>query len=522
MKLWFSCCLILGATFVSGSITTEKTFDPYKTLQEIDEKFWQQIYTYHQKQLKRYQKTLAGLFDAECSISQNVTNYLEPICKDGLAELFDPKYENSRIDFRNADRNINFSNASMLDIISSFYQILQFKVDNRDEKYVTNFIKKISSIDKIEEEKIIDPYFLKIFIGKNLYHFCLNYDGNSMSKQTGNCVIRKILIDKETGMECPFAAEYWTSFAELNKSRKFLFNLLLCLEVSRRKIEDPERFRNFEKVDGSKLKIPGGKDIYWDLPILGSIVIGLELMNDQIIDKSDFFITGEKYCCFSEKDPNDQKEREEHIKNLLQTYCRYKNFQMVNQFLEEVQRLYKQFVGLKVTDRVLYSGKEGTFIPAITQKEQEIENLKRTVNIFSSIRTAINYASDVHVVDIADDDNNFFYAILQCLQPNVRYINIVQGDGNWQVAEILRKFLSPLSEERDRIVFPFPEEFWGNLEEKLNRQVIVLDATSRDANCVKHLCPVSGSWFLHNISKKYKQAIILLWRGDRWQAVLPD
>ena len=59
------------------------------------------------------------------------------------------------------------------------------------------------------------------------------------------------------------------------------------------------------------------------------------------------------------------------------------------------------------------------------------------------------------------------------------------------------------------------------MEEKLNRQVIVLDATSRDANCVKYLCPDSGSWFLHNISNEYKQAIILLWRGNRWQAVLP-
>ena len=26
----------------------------------------------------------------------------------------------------------------------------------------------------------------------------------------------------------------------------------------------------------------------------------------------------------------------------------------------------------------------------------------------------------------------------------------------------------------------------------------------------------------NNVSKKYKQAIILLWRGNRWQAVLPD
>lgn len=502
IKLCFVCCLIIRATFVEAVITKEEA---YKALKDFDAEFWRDvIYPCYQNQLVKNQR-----------IAQNVSEYLEPIRKDGLTELFDHNYENSRIDFRNADRNINFSNASMLDIISSFYRILQCKVDSRDDEYVTKYIGDISKIKTTEQETYIDPYFLEIYIGKNLYHFCLDYNGYDGSEQPGNCVIRKVLIGSN-GKESPFVAEYWSSYADLNKSRQFLFNLLLCLEVSRRKIEDPERFSVFEKDDGTKLKIPGFKDIFFKLPILGSIVIGLELMNDQIIGMEEFFVTTGKYYCFSGTD------RKEPIQNLLQTYCYYKNFQTVDQFLEEIKRLYEQFIGLKVTDRVLYSGKEGTFTPPITQKKQEIENLKRTVNIFSSIRTAINYASDVHVVDIANDDNNFFYAILQILQPSVRYIDVTQSDGNWQVAEILRKFLSPLSEERDRIVFPFPEEFWENLEEKLNRQVIVLDATSRDANCVKHLCLDSGSCFLHNISKKYKQAIIFLWRGNRWQAVLPD
>lgn len=503
IKLCFVCCLIFRSIFVEADIAPEEA---YEALKDFDAEVWRDvIYPCYQNQLIKNQ-----------GIAQNVSEYLDPICKDGLSELFDPDYENSRIDFRNADRNINFSSASMLDIISSFYQILQCKVDNRDEEYKTNYIGNIGTIEKTEREMYIDPYFLEIFVGEELYHFCLDYNGDERSDQPGNCEIRRVIIDKETGKESPFAAEYWSSYAQLNKTRKFLFNLLLCLEVSRRKIEDPERFSVFEKDDGTKLKIPGFKDIYCNLPILGAIVIGLELMNDQIIGMEEFFVTTGKYYCFSGTD------REEPIKNLLQTYCYYKNFQTVDQFLEEIQRLYEQFVGLKITDRVLYSQDGENFIPAKIQKTQGIENLKRTVKIFSSIRRAINYANDVHIVDIANDDNNFFYAILQILQPSVRYIDVTQSDGNWQVAEILRKFLSPLSEEKDRIVFPFPEEFWENLEEKLNRQVIVLDATSRDANCVKHLCPDSGSWFLRNVSKKYKQAIILLWRGNRWQAVLPD
>lgn len=129
---------------------------------------------------------------------------------------------------------------------------------------------------------------------------------------------------------------------------------------------DPERTRVFLMDDGSRVEIPGFKDIYCKLPILGAIVMGLELMNNQIINRGDFFVTGGKYCCFSNLSKGGYgnciplnariEERENHIKNLLHVYCHYKNFQTVDQFLEEVQMLYEQFIELKVTDRVLFTG----------------------------------------------------------------------------------------------------------------------------------------------------------------------
>ena len=301
MKLWFSCCLIFGATFVNGGITEEETFDPYKTLQEIDEKFWQQIYTYHQKQLKRYQKTLAGLFDAECSISQNVTNYLEPFyASNGLPKLFG---EPTPIDI-SKNSTLDFSSASMLNIISMFYEILQCKAYYRDDReggYNTNSIGLLGKIGFNEDNfgllnngKMIDPYFTKINIAEKEYHLHFNYSGGKNSKQPGNCCLKQ-------GNESP---QKWINGRTYNcklldNDHYILQNLLLCLEVSRRKVEDGDRL-----------------DVYCKLPILGAIIMGLELMNTQKIIKNDFFVG--KYCCFS------KKEREKNIKNLLYTFFKYK------------------------------------------------------------------------------------------------------------------------------------------------------------------------------------------------------
>ena len=485
IKLCFVCCLIFRATFVEAVITKEEA---YEALKDFDAEFWRdKIVPYYQEQLERWQNTFALLFDPGCPIAQNVASYLDPICKDGLPELFDPDYENSREDFREADRKVNFSSASMLDIISSFYRILQCKVDNRDKEYETNYIGVISNIRTTEHETYIDPYFLEIFVGKNLYHFCLDYNGDERSDQPGNCEIRRVIINKETGKESPFAAEYWSSYAELNKSRMFLFNLLLCSEVSRRKVMDPKR-GDF-------------KDRFCDLPILGTIVIGLELMNDQIINKDDFFVTGKKYCCFSNTYRN-YMEREEHIKNLLEKFVEYKNFQTVNQFRKEVRRLYQQFIELKITDRVLYLDAEHK---SVFQKHTPIQGI-------SSVKNTLNYCS-YHIVDINSEEHSLWFAILQNMNPNRYYEGKVGGilsnkDFRWE------------SKKESQV------EFLKYLEKIFQQKFIILDATVTDGNCTKWLFnekgdeDIRGCYYLNGAP--YEQAIILLWRGDRWQAVLPD
>ena len=77
------------------------------------------------------------------------------------------------------------------------------------------------------------------------------------------------------------------------------------------------------------------------------------------------------------------------------------------------------------------------------------EKFKKTTKIFPSIRNAVN-KGNVHILDITADDNSFFYGILQSLQPDIRYINVTQGNENWQVAEILRKVLCSLPDKREK------------------------------------------------------------------------
>ena len=139
IKLCFACCLTFRATFVEAIIIKEEA---YEALKDFDAEFWRDvIYPYFQNQLVKNQW-----------IAQNASKSLDSIRKDGLTELFDPDYENSGSDFRNAARNIDFLNASMLDVISSFYQILQCKVDSRDKEYETNYVGNIRTVDTTEKE----------------------------------------------------------------------------------------------------------------------------------------------------------------------------------------------------------------------------------------------------------------------------------------------------------------------------------------------------------------------------------
>ena len=126
-----------------------------------------------------------------------------------------------------------------------------------------------------------------------------------------------------------------------------------------------------------------------------------------------------------------------------------------------------------------------------------------------------------HIVDITNNDDNFLYAISQCLNPDKRYFGMSQKDE----VEGLRQLLCEAPEERGKGRFIFTQDNWLWLEDKLERDIIVCDATSDD-NCVFSSDDngYSRGYFsiLARPFRRYKENIILLWRGDRWQAVLPN
>ena len=230
IKLCFVGCLIFRATFVEAVIDQEEA---YEALKIFDAEFWQnKIVPYYQEQLKRDRNSLDFLFG---SITQDVFNYLDPFyVSNGLPKLFN---EPTPVDVSKKS-TLDFSETTMIDVISMFYEILQCKVyfrDDRDGGYKTNF-KCIPLVKEETDEKALDPYFSQISIGNKSYHFCLDYNGNEKSRQPGNCCLR----------QCNEEAQQWCIDykynAVLNDNDHYILqNLLLCLEVSRRKIEDPNR-----------------------------------------------------------------------------------------------------------------------------------------------------------------------------------------------------------------------------------------------------------------------------------------
>lgn len=527
IKLSLACCLMSSVTFLNAVITKNEA---YEVLKKFEKDFWKNHIVLHYERELEWYDTLADLVSMKYFLAESVSEYLDPIRKDGIAELLNPDYVNTREYLRNANRELDFSNASMLSVVSIFYQILQCKVDFRDhvlnlpcrschrkckiyknkqkchrlknfklqeastsdieDLYLTDYIGNLSEIKTQQQEQKIDPYFTKIKIGKNLYHFCLDYNGAEVADQPGNSVIREPLFKDDKELDSP--APQWTEHEALNNNYYILQNLLLCLEVSRRHVIDPSRTYVFETPNGDELKIPGFKDIYCDLPILGAIVMGLELMNDQIISPDEFFSSKSEYCCFS------GNNRENHIKALVETFCRYKNFQKKKQFLEEIKRLYDQFIHLNVTDRAISLDEEHKAV---------IQNCIPTKGIGAVNRT-LSYC-EYHIVDINSEDNSLWFAILQNMNPNKYY------EGN--SCRILSDKDFQLDAETQVKILNF-------LEENFQQTFVILDATVTDGNCTKWLSEgtVFSSYYL-NCSPLRKKPIVLLYRGNtHWQAVLPD
>ena len=476
IKLCFVCYLILKTSFVLAVISQEVA---YKALRNFDINF-----LVNRVKMDRSRGT--------CDENKSITEYLELLRKKDTGKI----------------KPLNFSEATLGEVILNFYRIIQCKVDSRGEKYKTNFIGEIHSIVTTEIEKGIDPYFTEIIVDKRQYHFCLHYNGGG--DQPGNCCLRQIDEKPQPWFRSDDRDPECIVYNSLlnDDEHRVLQNLLLCLEVARRKIADPNRFIEFEVGDDASPEGPDFDDVFFDLPILGAIVVGLELMNDQIIDPNDFFL-GE-CCCFS------GDAREENIKNLLLIFCQYKNFQTVEQFLETVGKLYEQFIAQKVTDQVLYLLEDENFgLPQKCRNLGGITQPKGRAEAYSYVREEVAM-HDAHIVDVTNDENNFFYAVLQALNPNNRYLNVIRGDRSWLAAENLKKSLYNV-----KVIFPLNKGRWTFLNGRLGYDIIVLDATSFDDNFVKTIYNPQGFCGLDYL-RNLQQAIILLWRGDRWQAVLPN
>ena len=126
-----------------------------------------------------------------------------------------------------------------------------------------------------------------------------------------------------------------------------------------------------------------------------------------------------------------------------------------------------------------------------------------------------------HIVD--NNDRN--HSLQSAVQQSMKQQNYKRGNGS-----------IPLTENLFDKDFQFKAENKGevlnSLEEKLQRKVVVLDATSvlrgtelQKSFVAKYLN--SGKVYRNSFQKvleryKNKRKIILLWRGNRWQAVLPD
>ena len=432
--------------------------------------------------------------------------------------------------------DVNFSAASMLDVISMFYEILQCKVDCRCETYKTYAIGKLYDIRFNEihfaltrEGKKIDPFPFIATIGDNRYYLHLNYDGGDVIKhQPGNSCLRQLGENQ---------AQPWAIYHVYNNTLNdddhyILQNLLLCLEISRRKVLDPNRWREVKEPDGKISQIHGLTDKFCNLPILGAITIGLELMNDQII-KADEFFAG-KYHCFS------GENRESNIKKLLQIFCQHQDFQTIEQFLDKIQTLYKRFINLKINDRVLPLTEEINLTqPTKRRRLGSFANPKtmeliRKELIEHNKHTRETGTLNLHIVDVTDDENDFFYAMRQALHPGINFANVKPKGDLWEETMALRKFLCDSRDEKEKILFPFTKEDWAHWEQKLGYRLIVLDATSFDSAYIKAIGyqhdydPQNPQVYtiaccnLRQISCDYqKKDILLCWCGNHWQTVLP-
>lgn len=168
IKLCFACCLIFRATSVGAIITQEEA---YEALKNFDAEFWVRYLIPYDELCSSGRK----------SIVKSVTKYLEPLREREVFKIINADSEEGKtqpLDFTQLDKKLDFSEAKLGEVIFNFYRILQSKVDNRDEEYVTRYKGEFWNITFDEDHyaldmsnEKIDPYFSELIINENRYFF---------------------------------------------------------------------------------------------------------------------------------------------------------------------------------------------------------------------------------------------------------------------------------------------------------------------------------------------------------------
>ena len=210
-------------------------------------------------------------------------------------------------------KGLDFKDLLFAESVGNMIAILQTKLDCIGDIYQPQ---RIDNIDNSEDEEAADPYYANLCIDYNkkiYYHFTLNYSGQSkFAKQPGNSIIRQSIKwgdHDRTAYSINYSRDDYFNYLQKNKGLK---DLLLSLEVARRKVTDR----------GIALQ-----DIYYDLPIYSASLMAIQLMKDSKISESDFWIKGKQYHMYS----GERIDRETGINNIIKEYIETYKVRNLNQ-----------------------------------------------------------------------------------------------------------------------------------------------------------------------------------------------
>jgi hypothetical protein len=254
----------------------------------------------------------------ECSCPTVIDDFVAPLTRfpKCISSLFNEYVYIDDFDEKCAHRPVlDFSEFSFKEIMASFIEILQSKLNSRGKEYITRYAEFQDVDDSDDEDTLnpwrkhlkgqpigelrIDPYYTKILMNGRYYNFSLCYDGNS--KQPGNCVLRESPNAqyrlprhyeptwKSSRPRTHYTTKEWRNVPKGSDLEKLLF----AVEIARRNV-----------VDDSK------KDDYVDLPVWCAIAIRKHLEKRGITELPDWS------SCFSGR----YGSRERTINSLIERY----------------------------------------------------------------------------------------------------------------------------------------------------------------------------------------------------------